>query len=91
LELRDVLIDVSTSYLEFLKFVLGFLLLGIVHKGLLEVFFKYCPGGPFIEFFWVFFYSVQPIIVPLDPSSSFLHSNASHEVGTLLVMISGYS
>jgi hypothetical protein len=89
LELRDVLINVSTSHLEFLKVIMGLLLLGIVHKGLFEVFFKYCPRGPSIEFLWVSFYLVQPVVVPLDPSLSFLSSYASHEVGTLLEGVLG--
>jgi hypothetical protein len=50
LELRDVLIDISTGHLEFLKFILSLLLLGIVHKGSLEVFFKYCLRGSSIKF-----------------------------------------
>jgi hypothetical protein len=51
LELRDVLINVSTSHLEFLKVIMGLLLLGIVYKGPFKVFFKYCPRGSSIEFF----------------------------------------
>jgi hypothetical protein len=91
LELRDILIDVSTGHLEFLKLILSLLLLGIIYKGSLEVFFKYYPRGSSIEFLWVIFYSVQPIVIPLDPSSSLLCPNASHEVGALLVGVSGYS
>jgi len=91
LELRDVFIDVSTSHLKFLKLVLSLLLLGIVYEGSLEIFFKYCPRGSPIEFLWVIFHCVQPVIVPLDPSSSFLSSNVSHKVGALLVRVSGYS
>jgi hypothetical protein len=91
LELRDVFIDVSTGHLEFLKVIMGLLLLGIVHKGSFEVFFKYCPGGPSIEFVWISFYLIQPVVVSLDPSSSFLSSDVSHEVGTLLVGVFGDS
>jgi hypothetical protein len=91
LKLRDVLIDVSTSHLEFLKVIMSLLLLGIVYKGSLEVFFKYCPRGSSIKFIWVILYLVQPIVVPLDPSLSFLSSNTPHEVGTLLIRVLGYS
>jgi hypothetical protein len=91
LELGDILIDASTHHLEFLEFILSLLLLGVVHKGSLEVFFKYYPRGSSIKFLQVFFYPVQPIVVPLDPSSSFLCSDVSHEVGALLVRVSGYS
>jgi len=89
LELRDVFIDVPTSHLEFLKVIMGLLLLGIVYKGSLEVFSKYCSEGPFIEFIWISLYLIQPVVVSLDPPSSFLSSDASHEVGTLLVGVSG--
>jgi hypothetical protein len=58
LKLRDVLIDVSTSHLEFLKFILGFLLLGVVHEGSLEVFFKYYLRRSPIKFFWVILYPI---------------------------------
>jgi len=91
LELRDVFIDVSIGHLEFLKLILSLLLLGVIHKGSLEVFFDYYLRGSSIKFLWVIFHSVQPIIVPLDPPLSFLSSNASHEVGALLVRVPGYS
>jgi hypothetical protein len=87
LEFRDVFINVSTGHFEFLKVIMGLLLLGVVHKGSLEVFFKYCPRGSSIEFFWVTLYTIQPVIVPLDPALSFLSSDAFHEVGTLLVVV----
>jgi hypothetical protein len=89
LELRDVFVDVSTSHLELLKVIMGLLLLSVIHKGSLEVFFQDCPGGPSIKFVWIGFYLIQPVVVPLDPSSSFLSSDASHEVGTLLVGVLG--
>jgi hypothetical protein len=50
LELINILIDVSLSHLEFLKVIIGLLLLGIVYKGSFEVLFEYCLGGPSIEF-----------------------------------------
>ena len=90
LELRDVFIDVPTSHLKFLKVIMGLLLLGIVHKGPLEVFLKYYPGGPSIEFIWVILYLVQPIVVSLDPASSLLPSNAPHEVGALPIRVLSY-
>ena len=87
MELRNIFIDISAGHAKFLKVVMGLLLLGIIHKGSFEVFFKYCPRGSSIEFFWVAFHTIQPIIVSLDPASSFLSSNAPHEVGTLLVVV----
>ena len=89
LELRDVFIDVSTGHLEFLQVIMGLLLLGIVHKGSLEVFFKYCPRGSSIEFVRISLYLIQPIVVPLDPSPSLLSSDAPHEVGAFLEWVLG--
>jgi len=91
LELRDVLVNVSTGHLEFLKLILSLLLLGVIYEGSLEIFFEYYPRGSSVKFLWVFFYSIQPVVVSLDPSSSFLSSNVPHEVGALLVMVLGYS
>jgi hypothetical protein len=69
---------------------MGLLLLGIVHKGLLEIFFKHCPEESVQEFIIIFFYVVQPVIVLLDPFLSLLSSNASYKVGTLLKGVFGY-
>jgi hypothetical protein len=87
LKLRDVFVNESTGHLEFLKVIMGLLLLGIVHKGSLEIFFKHCPRGPSIEFVWISLYLIQPVIVSLDPSLNFLSSDASHEVGAFLIWV----
>jgi hypothetical protein len=63
---------------------LGFLVLGVIHKGSLKVVFKYLPQGLAHKFIFVVLDSVQPVVVSLHPSAGFLSSNATHEVGTLL-------
>jgi hypothetical protein len=90
LELRDILIDVSCNHLEFLELVMGFLLLGVVHEGSPKVFFEYCLRRSSQKFVFIILHPVQPVVVPLDPSSSFLSSNVSHEVGAFLVRVPGY-
>jgi hypothetical protein len=68
---------------------LGFLVLGVVHKGSLEVVFKYLPWGLTHKFIFVALDSVQPVVVSLYPSTGFLSSDAAHEVGTLLERVAG--
>jgi hypothetical protein len=58
LELENIFINISISHSEFLKVIIGLLLLCIVHKGLLKVFFKYCLGGSVQEFIDILFYTV---------------------------------
>ena len=88
LELGNIFIDISSSHPKFLEIIMGLFLLGIVDKGPLEVVFKYFPGGPSIEFTRIIFCLIQPVVVPVDPSSSLLSSDSSHEVGTLLIGVS---
>jgi hypothetical protein len=91
LELGNIFINISISHSEFLKVIIGLLLLCIVYKGLLKVFFKYCPEGSVQEFIDILFYIVQLIIVLLDPSLGLLSSNIFHKVGAFIVGVSGYS
>ena len=68
---------------------MGLLLFHIVHEGSVEVRFKDWPGFSTMEIVGVLFNFIQPIVVALDPSLNVRASDETHEVGTLLIGVSG--